>query len=56
MYAYMNTSGSRGWAHAARAPPNGRGPIIFYAPNAKLSLKSNPGSATDEAVHLDKPR
>ena len=26
-----------GGAHPARAPPNGRGPMIFYAPNAIFS-------------------
>jgi len=31
------TSGSRGGAHPARAPPNGRGPMIFYAQNAIFS-------------------
>ena len=31
------TSGSRGGAHPARAPTNGRGPMIFYAQNANFS-------------------
>ena len=32
------TSGSRGGgAHPARAPPNGRGPMIFYVQNANFS-------------------
>jgi len=26
-----------GGAHPARAPPNGREPMIFYAPNANFS-------------------
>jgi len=26
-----------GGAHPARAPPNGRGPMIFYSPNANFS-------------------
>ena len=26
-----------GGAHPARAPPNGRGPMIFYAQNANFS-------------------
>ena len=31
-----NTSGSR-WAHPAPPPPNGRGHMIFYVPNANFS-------------------
>jgi len=34
---YLAQADPGGGAHLARAPPNGRGPMIFYALNANFS-------------------
>ena len=32
IFTFSSLADQGGWAHPARAPPNGRGPMIFFMP------------------------